>query len=271
MIRTVDSLRHTPPYRRVSRDWNALLERQPRLYFAYQRHRGRSWPVADALTDVVIEARPGCGNSFAREAMQLANPGIRVASHVHSSAQVLLGISLGKPVVVIIRRPVDAIASGAARFEGVDLRTELISFARFYERLHPRADGFVVATFERVTTRFDLVVEAINARFEASFERFPHDDPSAVDRVFDTLVSYNRSLGIEDGRAAVPGQARNERAARARAMLADRRLAGLVERCEAAYEQFAALESPDSLPVLSADHQGPAGTRQMSPPLSGPS
>jgi hypothetical protein len=184
---------------------------------------------------------------------------------------VLLGISLGRPVVVIARRPVDAVASGAARFNGVDLRTELICFARFYERLRPRADDFVVATFERVTTRFDLVIEAINARFATSFDPFPHDDPSAVDRVFDTLVTYNRSIGIEDGRAAVPGQARDERAARARTMLGERRLAGLVERCEAAYERFAALEPRDRPLVVSPAARAPAGRRPASPSPSDPS
>jgi hypothetical protein len=212
------------------------------VYTAYRRRRHPSWPVVDARTDVVIEGRPGCGNSFAREAMLLANPSIRVASHVHSAAQVLEGIRLGKPAVVIIRRPLDAIVSEAARFEGVDVRHELVSFARFYERLVPRAGDLVVASFERVTSRFGDVVRALNVRFGTTFEAFPHEDPSAVERVFSTLVAYNRSQGIEAGRAAIPGQARDERERRARSMLEDPRLAELVRRCDAAYARFAGLE-----------------------------
>lgn len=235
-------MRDSEPYRRARRGWYALLERQPTVYSAYRRRRHPSWPVVDARSDVVIEGRPGCGNSFAREAMLLANPGISVASHVHSSAQVLEGVRLGKPVVVIVRRPVDAIASEAARFADVDVRYELISFARFYERLLPRAGDLVVATFERVTSHFGDVVQAVNARFGTMFEPFAHDDPSAVEHVFSTLVAYNRSQGIEEGRAAIPGQARDERKARARSMLDDPRHVELVRRCDTAYLRFAGLE-----------------------------
>jgi hypothetical protein len=235
-------MRESKPYRRARRGWYALLERQPAVYSAYRRRRQPSWPVVDTRTDVVIEGRPGCGNSFAREAMLLANPGISVASHVHSAAQVLEGLRLGKPVVVIVRPPLDAIASEAARFDDVDLRYELFSFARFYERLLPRVDDLVVATFERVTARFGDVVHAVNERFGTRFETFAHDDRSAVERVFSTLVAYNRSQGIEEGRAAVPGEAREDRKVRARAMLDDPRLAGLTRRCDAAYMRFAELE-----------------------------
>jgi hypothetical protein len=111
-------------YRRTRLGWYSLLERQPAAYCGYRRLRHPTWPVVGAGTDVVIEGRPGCGNSFAREAMLLANPGIRVASHVHSPAQVLEAIRLHKPVLVIVRDPLDAIVSEAARFEDVDIRRD---------------------------------------------------------------------------------------------------------------------------------------------------
>ncbi len=236
-------------YQRARRGWYSLLERQPRVYCAYRRRRHPAWPVVGASADLVIEGRPGCGNSFAREAMLLANPGITVASHIHSHAQVQEGIRRGKPALVIIRRPVDAIASEAARFDEVDVRHELRAFERFYERLRPRADEFVVATFERVTSCFDEVTAAVNARFGTTFALFAHDEASAVDRVFETLAGYDRSLGLADGRAAIPSKSRTGRDARARALLQEPPYAALVRRCDAAYARFAALERPRSVLV----------------------
>jgi hypothetical protein len=233
-------------YRRARRGWYSLLERRPAAYCAYRRRRQPVWPVVSASTDLVIDGRPGCGNSFAREAMLLANPGINLASHVHSTAQVLEGIRLRKPVLVIIRDPVDAVASEAARFEAVDVRRELVEFARFYERLWPRAGEFVIATFERVTSRFDQVTAAVNARFASQFALFPHDDASAVERVFETLADYDRSLGLAEGRAAIPTKSRAARDARARSILEDPRHAQLVRRCNAAYARFAGLERAQS-------------------------
>ena len=243
-------------YRRARRGWYSLLERRPAVYCAYRRRRQPVWPVVSASTDLVIEGRPGCGNSFAREAMLVANPGISVASHVHSAAQVLEGIRLRKPVLVIIRHPVDAVASEAARFEAVDVRRELVEFGRFYERLWPRAGEFVIATFERLTSRFDEVTAAVNARFGRQFALFPHDDAGAVERVFETLADYDRSLGLAEGRAAIPTKSRGARDARARSILDDPRHAQLVRRCDAAYARFAGLERVQSARVREGEPVG---------------
>ncbi len=131
----------------------------------------------------------------------------------------------------------------------MDLRHELVAYARFYERLRPRADKFVVATFERVTSRFDQVTEGLNERFGSGFAPFPHDDPSAVEQVFETLAAYDRSLGLADGRSAIPGQQRSERNARIRSRLEEPRYSRLVRECKDVCARFAALERVASAPV----------------------
>jgi hypothetical protein len=236
----LSGLRSTAAYVRAQQGWNELLELWPTAYCAYRRRRQPTWPVVSAGADIVIEGRPGCGNSFAREATLLTNPGIRVASHVHSPAQALEGVRLGKPVVVIVRSPADAVASEAARFDGVDVRRELRLFARFYERLLPSTRDMVVVTFEAVTQRFGEVMDHVNSRFGTSFVPFPHDDRASVERVFATLLAYDASQGVDGGRSAIPGQAREERAERARAMLGDPELDPLMRRCETAHARFAA-------------------------------
>jgi hypothetical protein len=100
----------------------------------------------------------------------------------------------------------------------------------------------VIAIFDRVTSRFGEVSEAVNSRFGTSFEPFPHADPSATERVFGTLVAVNRSWGVAEKRGAVPGHGREERAAPARSMLDDLHLGTLARRCEAPYARFAELE-----------------------------
>lgn len=229
--------------RYARRNLSPLLERYPAAYLAYERRRRPMTPVADSSTDIVIDGRPGCANSFAREAMLLANPGIRVASHVHNAAHVRGALRLHKPVVVLIRQPPDAIASEAARFDDVDIRERLVAFEHFYQRLMPCATDVVVAGFERVTSAFGDVVGEVNARFGMSFSPFPHDDPEAVQQVFQTLVDFNRSLGIEEGRAAVPGQVRSDRVARVHAALREPSLDPLLQRCQEVYERFAAFET----------------------------
>src|SRR5256714_6089658 len=98
------------------------------------RPRHPEWFLVNAGTDVVIESYQSCGNTFARKAMEHATPRARVASHSHSWANVARGLRLRKPVVVLLRHPLDAVASHAVRMRLDDLDRELRRYRHFYRR-----------------------------------------------------------------------------------------------------------------------------------------
>ena len=108
-----------------------LLESLPVAYCAVMRSRHPEWFLAGAGTDVVIEGYQSCGNTFARKAMEHSNPSVRIASHTHSWANVAVGLRLGKPVIVLLRQPLDAVASHAVRMRLDDLDPELSGYPRF--------------------------------------------------------------------------------------------------------------------------------------------
>src|SRR5919108_5320032 len=74
-----------------------LLELSPGAYCSVMRRRHPEWFLVDARTDVVIEGYQSCGNTFARKAMEHANPHARIASHSHSWANVARGLRLRQP------------------------------------------------------------------------------------------------------------------------------------------------------------------------------
>lgn len=236
-------MRQTVAWTRVRRRWYDLLERSPRLHCAYRRRRHSPIPIVHRGTHLVIEGHQGSGNSFAREALRLSNPKVVIASHGHNAAHVIEGLRLGKPTLVIVRPPVDAIASYASRFEEVDPLRELSRYIRFHARLLPHSRRFVIATFDRVTSCYGRVIQDINERFGTRFVQFPHSDERAVRKVFDVLVSHDRKMRRTDGVAAVPDASRIERSTRHREALASPVHAEQLRRCEQLYAQFAALES----------------------------
>lgn len=164
-----------------------VLERVPAVYCSVMRRRHPEWFLVDADTDIVIESYQSCGNTFARKAMERANPDARIASHSHSWANVARGLRLGKPVVVLLRHPVDAVASHAVRMHLDDVDRELQRYHRFFERVRGAAADVVLTPFEVTVNRFGDVIAEVNARFSTNFKIFDHADPAAKAAVFEEM------------------------------------------------------------------------------------
>jgi len=217
-----------------------LLENAPGAYCSVMRRRHPEWLLVGPDTDLVIEGYQSCGNTFARKAIQHANPGLRIASHSHRWAHVARGRRLGKPVVVLLRHPLDAVASHAVRMRLADLDGELANYHRFYRRVAAMSSSVVLAPFETTVNRFGDVVRALNARFARQFNVFDHTDPAAVAEVFaemerDALASPPALDGL--WRIARPNEARAEATRAMRRRLADAHGPALA-RCDALYRRL---------------------------------
>jgi phosphatidylglycerophosphatase C len=221
---------------------NALIEEVPSVYCSVMRRRHPEWPLVGPETDVVIEGYQSSGNTFARKAMAHANPHIRIASHSHSWAHVAHGLRLGKPVVVLLRNPLDAVASHAVRMRLEDLDRELRRYRYYYRRVSRLSESVVLAPFDVTTTRFSDVISQVNARFNTRFNLFDDDDPVAVAKVFEEMEQDAFSEPAElDSRIwsiARPSAERAEATREMRAQLTSEQLRPALARCEAVYEEL---------------------------------
>jgi hypothetical protein len=218
-----------------------LLELAPGAYCSVMRRRHPEWFLVDPGTDVVIEGYQSCGNTFARKAMEQANPQARIASHSHSWANVARGLRLGKPVVVLLRHPLDAVASHAVRMRLEDLDRELHRYHRFFRRVAGVADSVVLAPFDVTVNRFGEVIDALNARFATRFRPFDHTDPAAKATVFEEMDREALSSPSELDRVWRVARPNADRAGATQDMKARLNSAAhrpALARCEAVYDRL---------------------------------
>jgi hypothetical protein len=210
-----------------------LLEYLPGAYCSVMRRRHPEWFLVDDRTDIVIEGYQSCGNTFARKAMEHANPGLRIASHSHSWANVARGLRLGKPVVVLLRPPLEAVASHAVRMRLADLDRELRRYRRFHRRAVAAGDAVVLAPFPVTVDRFGEVIEAVNTRYGTAFEPFDHHDPGAKAEVLSTPSELDRMWRI-----ARPNAERKEATREMQARLTAPPFGAALARCQAVHDRL---------------------------------
>ena len=173
--------------------WSARnrLGEHPRLFLPIARLR-HTQSVVGPETGLVIDGFPRCANTFAVIAFAIAQrTPVRLAHHQHAVAQILAATERSIPTLVLTRDPDDAVLSTIIREPFITPRQALVGFARFYERILPRASRFVVARFEEVTDDMGGVTERVNARFGTAFGVFKHT-PENVAACFEIIEDRAR-------------------------------------------------------------------------------
>jgi hypothetical protein len=147
-------------------------------------------------TEIVIEAYPRCGNTFAHVAFKFAQTKpVNIAHHTHAAAQVIAGAKQKIPTLVIIRPPEDAICSYlVGGFDpGLTVKQALREYISFYSLIIPFSSAFVVATFEELTQDFGAIIKRINQTYQTSFDEFEHTEANVkkcfdlIDRGYETI------------------------------------------------------------------------------------
>ncbi len=221
----------------------------------YLRLTGRSQGAAAVTprTEIVIEGYPRSGNTFAKSAFESAQPReVRIAHHLHASAQIVAGVRWGIPVILLLRDPRSAVASYLVRSRHIPPADALREYIRFHRRVLPFADRIVTASFEQVTGDFGAVIRRVNERYGTQFLAFEHTEEN-VRRCFDLVEASDRrergDTRVREHTVARPSAEKEQLKRRVAEQLDDPRLAPLLQDAESLYARL--------LPHAGAPHGAP--------------
>ncbi len=191
------------------------------------------WLLRQAVTgatDVCLEGYPRSGNSFTWHAFRGWNPGARIAHHLHTPLQIKRAVRLGVPCAVLIRPPLDPVASVLAMDrERISGTAGYESYIRFYSRALPVHDRVVVAPFAEVTKDPATMIRRLNTTFGTSFagEQMTLEEKAAIMRRMERLRAAHGRPAAASG---VPSAEKDRRRMEHRERLAEHRLLSEAEQ-----------------------------------------
>jgi len=170
-----------------------------------RRRPGQFLTPVGPETEIVIEGFPRSGNTFAVAAFHEAQlpHDVQMAHHAHMPAQLLEGVRVGLPALLVIRTPADSVLSLAVRAPEIGVAGALRGWVRFHAPLLRLREAIVVATFEQVVTDLGAVVGRVNERFGTSFRPFANT-PENVDATLGRIRAWDLNT-FGDGAAADRG------------------------------------------------------------------
>ena len=203
-----------------------------------------------STTALVVEGFPRSGNTFVRQALLYAQGSpIEISSHVHTPSAVKAAVRRDIPCLVLIRAPEPTLASLLVAAPHVTARAAISEWCHHYEEIWPFRHGFVVATFDQVTSDLGEVTSRLDARFGLDLRPFG-GRPEDLVAVFDAIG--RRHLEVHGGAAHLdprPAPSREvELRRRAEELRGAAHRAGLA-RAAAIYERYRALSAATAGPV----------------------
>lgn len=190
-------LRTPQEFRLAIHSWLFSGELRLRAYMKLRPNLGRVSVFSSP--DIVIEGYPRSANSYALCAFKIANGSeMIITSHTHSFVSIKLAVRYKVPTIVLVRDPIDAVASQWFQYPTVSLKTELRRYATFYKEILRYVEGIVVVPFESCVSDFGKVIEAVNSKFANSFAIYEpsEENESRVREMVDELDATQRDSGM---------------------------------------------------------------------------
>lgn len=164
--------------------------------------------LVDDSMDACIDGFPRSANTLAYHAFVRANPGVRVAHHLHTPIQVVRAVELGVPCAVTIRAPLEAISSFLVFRAAIEPGAETVAgavrrYIDFYERVAEVRDEVVVCSFERIVADPAVVARELNNRFGSGFSA-PALGPDGKAELIAAIERRHRLRGRELGTYTMP-------------------------------------------------------------------
>jgi len=219
----------------------AYYTTRPKLFFPrfVAQNPDLAYLCVSRETEILIEGFPRCGNTFAVVAFQKAQKSpVKIAHHLHVSAQIRLAVHWRIPAIVLIRKPLDAVSSLILRHPEREIDRCLVEYNIFYRSILPLKGNYVISDFDETISDFGSVTARVNDLFNTSFACFKHT-PENIEAVFKKIEYLNKQN--ENGSAfklARPAREKEIPKGKVKDMLLSRKFKSLLEMASQTYHRL---------------------------------
>ena len=135
------------------------------LKLKYSIDNNRSLLV-DSNTDICIGGYPRSGNTFTTVLLsELTKNEIQIAHHTHSIANLKLALKYNVPTLVLIRDPLDSLASWAIRTNKLTIENMLQEYINYYNYIQKHCKDFLILSFDTLTSDLNKTLIIIDEYF----------------------------------------------------------------------------------------------------------
>ena len=192
-----------------------IVRQSPLLYFGILGWRRNVRRLrADPTSELVVEAFPRSANTSSVYALVYANgERFKIGHHLHVAAHVKYAAKHQIPCLVIMRNPIDCVASlMVMRKDPDNSKYLLMAYVGFSKAVEELLDHLVVVSFDDVVNKgLGFAINAVNRKFGASIAE-PSGSNDEKKWVANKIKAWNANKsGSDPDRLSMPTSAKREK------------------------------------------------------------
>lgn len=176
------------------------------LYYLSKKVSNNGQYPTQPEDNLCVEGYPSSANSFLFVLLKNLNNQLNFAHHTHAVASLKCAFRLGVPVVFIIRKPEDAIASRIARFDD-NLTFCLLHYISLYRFVKRNETRICVVRFEDIKSNLENVLAEISRFSHLDFTIADKQVLNMTDQTFQEIKQHYIRRDAEE-RSATPSEDR---------------------------------------------------------------
>jgi hypothetical protein len=150
--------------------------------------------LVNRRSDIVIDGYPRSGNTFFKIYVELSNPTLRIAHHIHSPAQITGAARYSVPTLILFRDPREACLSSVIRSPRLTVRNAARDYVEFYSHAIKHETTVAFLGFKHVTQEPSDTLFAAASRFNTTWN-CPHVDEELSKSIFTLIDERNLQFG----------------------------------------------------------------------------
>lgn len=186
-------------------------------------------------TDIVVEGYPRTGNSYLYLLIKQINPKIKISSHTHTIANVKLGISLKKKVIILIRPPLESCVSRLVFQKNLTTILALKDYFIFYSHIQKKQKELIIINSDKMFNDNIYLINKLKGIFGKEIFNISIDQ----NKIFSDLKKENDLVSSREETLGYPSIKKNElKKINEKRILSDKKCHILLKNCQLLYDQL---------------------------------
>ncbi len=145
-------------------------------------------------TTLCLEGFQRSGNGYCEAILKFKNEGLEITHHAHAFANIKRSIKWKVPILVLIRNPIDCIASLITFDERLSDAVAMKNYTNYYKGVEKLKDQLLLVDFLELTKNPDAIIGKVNDKYSLSLNKLNFTEDEKQQYMKYKKANYDKAI-----------------------------------------------------------------------------
>lgn len=145
-------------------------------------------------TTLCVEGFQRSGNGYCEAILKYKNKDLEITHHAHAFANIKRSVQWNVPILVLVRNPIDCIASLITFDERLSDNIAIGNYIRYYRAVERYKDQILIIEFSQLTEAPDVIIEKVNQKYSMNLNKLNFSAEEQAEYLKYKKANYDQAI-----------------------------------------------------------------------------